>query len=108
MVVGYAAIIAGAGDPSNGPRAMTWLVGDRVTRPSSIPEQTPIRMFPGMVSVGPDSTDVTTIETIWSLAHGGPLHHVTMTLVWVIAGTAGVHSVRGARISTGRRETGSW
>lgn len=87
MVVGYAAVIMALAVRSNGPRAMTWLVGATVSLAFINPGTTPIALFPSwlqpLVRIQPMSPP---IEAMWALAHGGPLvWPVTMTFAWVTA-----------------------
>lgn len=109
MVVGYAAMIMALAIRTNGPRAMTWLVGATVSLAFVNPGTTPINQFPGwlqpLVRLQPMSPP---IETMWSLAHGGPLLvPVALTIAWVIVELLIFipMAVRGYRRAA---ETGSW
>ena len=109
MVVGYAAMIMALAIRTNGSRAMAWLVGATVSLAFVNPGTTPINLFPAwlqpLVRIQPMSPP---IETMWSLAHGGPLLlPATMTLVWVGAELLVFIplAVRGYRRAA---ETGSW
>lgn len=86
MVVGYAAVIMALAIRPNGLAIMTWLVGATVVLAFANPGTTPISMFPAwlqpLVRMQPMSPP---IQTMWSLAHGGPLFWpVIMTFSWVV------------------------
>ena len=86
MVVGYSAVIMALAIRPNGLSVMTWLVGATVVLAFANPGTTPITMFPDwlqpFVRLQPMSPP---IQTMWSLAHGGPLFWpAIMTLLWVV------------------------
>jgi ABC-2 type transport system permease protein len=85
-VVGFTALVVALAIRTNGRTVMTWLVGVTVSLSFLNPGTTPIRLFPTwlqpFVRMQPISPP---IETMWALAHGGPLvWPVTMTLLWTI------------------------
>ncbi len=86
VVVGFTALVMALAIRTNGRTVMTWLVGVTVSLAFLNPGTTPIGLFPDwlrpLVRVQPMSPP---IETMWALAHGGPLvWPLAMTLLWTI------------------------
>ncbi|HRD14018.1 MAG TPA: ABC transporter permease [Mycobacterium sp.] len=84
LVIGYSALILALATRTNGRGFMSWLVGVTISLAFVNPGTTPIGLFPGwlqpLVRVQPMSPP---IETMWALAHGGPLRWpVLLTLLW--------------------------
>jgi len=85
-VVGYTALVMALAIRTNGRTIMTWLVAVTVSLAFLNPGTTPIGLYPHwlqpLVRVQPMSPP---IETMWALAHGGPLMWpLAMTLLWTI------------------------
>lgn len=86
MIVGFTALVMALVIRSNGRTMATWLVGTTVALAFLNPGTTPIEQFPAslrtFVRVQPISPP---IETMRSLAHGGPLlWPLAMTFIWAI------------------------
>lgn len=85
-VLGFTAVVMALAIRTNGRAVMTWLVSLTVSLAFVNPGTTPIGLFPEwirpLVRAQPMSPP---IETMWSLAHGGPLlWPLSMTLLWTI------------------------
>jgi len=85
-MVGFTALVMALAIRTNGRTVMTWLGGVTVSLAFANPGTTPIGLFPDwlrpLVRVQPMSPP---IETMWALAHDGPLvWPLAMTLIWTI------------------------
>lgn len=83
-VLGFTALVMALAIRTNGRAVMTWLVGGTLSLAFLNPGTTPIGLYPDwlqpLVRFQPMSPP---IETMWALAHGGPLVlPVAMTLLW--------------------------
>ena len=108
VVIGFTALVMALAVRVNASSLMTWLVGVTVSLAFVNPGTTPIRLFPDwlrpLVRVQPMSPP---IETMWALAHDGPLlWPLAMTLAWAVGLLAifipiAVHGYRQAAESGG-------
>lgn len=86
VVVGFTALVMALAVRNNGRTAMTWLLGVTFSLAFVNPGATPIGLFPSwvrpLIRIQPISPP---IETMRSLAHGGPLAWPLMlTLLWTV------------------------
>jgi ABC-2 type transport system permease protein len=84
VVVGFTAMVMALAIRTNGAALMTWLAAGTVSLAFLNPGTTPIMLYPEwlrpFVRAQPMSPP---IETMWALAHGGPLvRPLAMSLVW--------------------------
>jgi ABC-2 type transport system permease protein len=86
VVIGFTALVMAVAIRTNGSVLMTWVAAGTVTLAFLNPGTTPIMLYPDwlrpFVRTQPMSPP---IETMWALAHGGPLvRPLAMTLMWAI------------------------
>ncbi len=87
VVTGFTALVMAMAVRNNGRTAMTWLLGVTFALAFVNPGATPIKLFPDwaqpLIRLQPISPP---IETMRSLAHGGPIvWPLAVTLIWAIA-----------------------
>lgn len=86
VVTGFTALVMAMAVRNNGRTAMTWLLGVTFALAFVNPGATPIKLFPGwaqpLIRIQPMSPP---IETMRSLAHGGPIvWPLVTTLIWAV------------------------